>query len=475
MIYTYPSSIPECVSDYSDGLQKIYIATYNQEIVVSNDEKLADDKAWIKVKESYYFDNKVDSYLPIKLQKPLLRRYDKISECPVDVQKLPDDDIKRIWMVQYNNAALDGDFKKAKDVAWKAIKNFIFYHIPTCTWKRLPKRNDFAIAFQKAMKEKLMIATIQKSRGYGMKKDKDGEVELNGYEPFECHIPLQKDKNGSFLFIIEKINNGKSEKEYFLKGEASNTKIDWMNDRVSPTYVKKMVDTALGLTVFSEHKHDTEHTLGYISNVEGNEQTFVPTTHLENPDENSLVRSIVAKTKHGTKLFYSIHGGLTKIATTLLEGGNEVRELLDGFIDEVTITAWPAGKLAPLTFAQSLAKSLSNVDKTIETTKKQDEGMEVKEEVKKSGEEREVNLVKLTKALETIADDTTAQLYWAVIYNSMNSFYSLSRSIMNNMNLQSEVKKEKINKLKTELDGIIKEQLTKMFEFIDKNPNEYFY
>ena len=32
-----------------------------------------------------------------------------------------------------------------------------------------------------------------------------------------------------------------------------------------------------------------------------------------------------------------------------------------------------------------------------------------------------------------------------------------------------------INKLKTELDGIIKEQLTKMFEFIDKNPNEYFY
>jgi len=368
-MYSYPSNIPDDVKGCFDGLQKRYIAKYNEIFENTKNEDEAKINAWEEVKKYYYYNDKNSIYLPIKLKAPLKRNYIDIKECPDDVQLLPDEVVKRIWMIQYNNAVGEGKlFKEAKDIAWKAVKNFVFYHIPTCTWKYIRKKNSFAVALQEAMKRKMIERSgkntelsIQKSRGEEMKDDT-----INCFEEFKCHIPLQKNEQGMYLF--EKTEGGK--KEYYLKGEASNTKIDKVNDRVSSSFILKMIKSALGLTVFSEHKHDTEHTVGYISNVEGNENSFIPTTHLESTEENPITKSIVAKTKHGTKLYYSIHGGLTKIATTLIEAGQEIQELIDGYIDEISVVAWPAGEITPLTFAQSLAKSLDEMEKALKHNSK---------------------------------------------------------------------------------------------------------
>lgn len=441
-IYIYPQNIPKEVRYYSPGLQKRFIATYNKFSGSLKEKKDVITKAWEEVEKYYFYDNRAKSYLPRKTKVALKNRYEVANDCPLDVQELPNEMYKRIWMVQYNNHAVSGDYEYAKNMAWQAIKRFVFYDSNTCEWKSLKKR-----AYINGYEE----AIIKKIKTGG-----DSMLNVDCNQPFKFFVPLMKSEGASFLFEKKDDKGGIN---YFLKGEASNTKIDKAGERVSSNFIKKMINTALGLNAYIEHEHHTLKTVGYISNVEGDNDTFIPTVHLEPIEENPYSKSIVMKTRHGTKLGFSISGTLSKVSTTYDEkSGINVTELVDGNIDEVSVTARPCGDLAPFNLVQSIQKSLNELDKSGKI--KKDAVPVVKKESK------EIDVVALMKKLNELEQDSALNIFGSVLVEIMYSFRKLVWNTYYDMTLSNDEKTKRMNSLRKEFIEMISGQMDKIIEAI---------
>lgn len=231
---------------------------------------------------------------------------------------------------------------------------------------------------------------------------------------FKAFIPLI-DQSGQNI-IIEKEVGGIKRK--YLQGTASNTQVDKEDERVTKNFIRKMKDGALGLTVFSEHEHHLDKTIGYVEEVGGDEDNFVVTTALEpeydpekNPTGNEIVTKVLKKLNHGIKLGYSIGGRVTKVRKVYDEDvKKDIVELDDGDIFEVTVTAMPAGKD---TFVNPIIKSMKEVIQDAEEKEGED-----KDKIK---DEKE-----LEKALEEMveAEKLNEQL-WDFFWAFKDAMYSI--------------------------------------------------
>ena len=427
-------------------MQQHYIAAYNKAASTIKDKNVLVNKAWEEVDKYYFYDAKIKSYLPKKIKIAFKPRYDKASDCPIDVQNLPNEMYKRIWMVQYNNYVdvSKNNYNYANTMAWQSIKRFIYYDMNTCEWKQRKKRS-YINGYEEAVLKKF------KMEGKSMQN-----VEVNCSQPFKFFIPLMKNMENSFVFE-KKDNVGKI--NYFLKGEASNTKIDKANERVSSNFINKMIRTSLGMNSYIEHEHHTLKTIGYVYSVDGDENTFIPTIHLEPPEENEYSKAVIMKTKHGTKLGFSISGTLSKIATSYDEkSGTNITELLDGNIDEVSVTARPCGNLEPLGLVQSIQKSLDDLEKKSKEEKKDD---------KIDKKELDVNV--FMKKLEgDIEQDSALAVFGSVLTETMYSFRKLIWNTYYDMTLNNEDKKKRMDVLKQEFVTIISGQIKRIIESISQ-------
>jgi len=408
--------------------------------------------------------------LPIKTKEPLKKSYSKISECPLDVQDLPDWTIQRIWIIQYNNAVVEkSTYEKAKDIAWEAVKKFVYYDTNTCQWKRKQKRNTFAIELQKALKRKLLKnnMVLSKSQGEG----KMSEETLNFHKKFECFVPLKENGDGLILYKVKRENE--EGEDWFIEGEASNNKIDKENDRVSKSFLKKMAKNSTGLTIYAEHEHDLEHALGVIVKSDYADGSFSIKAKLEPEENNDLVKKIVSKIQTGINLGFSVFGALTKVAFTQAKNsGAEIRELLDGMIDEISVTSRPAGNVASIGLSQSVSKSFNDMIEDIKKSNKEQEDTKEYEEDIKEKIEKEIDVEDLTtkqfiseisKKLGSIKEDASYDLFMSALSATFWSFRKLFRNIMRDEKIGVADKKKKINILKNEYVSLFQSQIKILF------------
>lgn len=290
-----------------------------------------DDESIIEFAESCiknaYFIKSEDSFKRIDIWPKFLNNLDKI------------------WLEQY----IKNEFNK--DCAWNYIKK-IAYHD-----SRYSEHFDQRYNIWRIRKSKVnVVGDILKDHlKYG------GVIKMKFEKKFNCFIPIEtetKDGHEMTKMIIEKDSDGKV-KKIFLTGIASNNKIDREDERMTSEFIQKMANTAEGLTLFYEHKHDIEHTMGHISNGWLNEDKtcFYIKAELEPPTVNPLVERVIGKIKSGTKIGFSV-SGLIKEAKRVWdkEHEKEIYEMSDGILDEVSVTAWPA---AYDTWASAVSKSLN--------------------------------------------------------------------------------------------------------------------
>jgi len=432
--------VPDVVMNSSPGAKKRYVAGYIKNKDLGREG--ATEKAIEFVKKEYYFDNKTKIYRPIKTLTPLKERYNKTCDLPLDVANLPED-YKVMWMVQYNSSVQKGTNKNfSKDNAWKAVKNFIYFDDKKCKWIEKKKKNCVANAFQKALKQKLIKGEIKGVGKMSFTVDCD--------EEFKFFVPLTKDEKGELVIKESK------DKKFFIDGEASNTKIDKENDQVTEEFLGKMQKSALGLTVFKEHKRDIDNAIGVIDKVVGSKDTFSARTHLLKPTTNEMVADIVNKMAHGINMGYSIGGRLTKVEFIQDEdSGTEVRKLVDGHLDEISITVKPAGEVE---FASVMAKSLDKVQNpgSVSFTKEDMNSM-IDDII--SGEtvvdEKTRMIAKLFKSLDSIEEMQIYEDFMDKIRQSYWKFTDLISKFVNDDNLSKEEKKFKIQLVTDEFTAIM--------------------
>jgi len=252
---------------------------------------------------------------------------------------------------------------------------------------------------------------------------------------FKALIPLNQ-KNGHIEIFEKEISNGVKVK--YLRGTATNTQIDKEDERMSKAFVDKIKSTVQGLNVFAEHEHSIEKTVGYIDEVIDDGDAVVVDTALENEDDNPLVKSILNKIKHGTKIGYSIGGRITKASKYFDEQLKKtITEIEDGEIYEVSLTAMPAGVD---TWTVPIRKSLSDLFTQ----------PEIQEQLKKETDSTTTtdvdsvddNLVKkFTKTLdEMVQTNKVKDEMWDIFYAFRETLYSIVES----SDLTPTQKKEKI-------------------------------
>jgi len=264
----------------------------------------------------------------------------------------------------------------------------------------------------------------------------------NGF--FKAYIPLKKGEDGKIAIFTKKVGD-KTVK--FLRGEATNTKVDKADERVNKSFILKMKDSILGVNVFAEHEHHLEKTLGFIEGV-GNESedSLILDTALEDADDNELVKKIVNKIEHGTKLFYSIAGKVTKAVKKFDKGaGKVIKDLLDGEIYEVSITALPEGNVD---FLRPIMKSMNDF-------------------LEEYGHNDGIDDEELQKTLtEMVASKEVDRKIWDLFYAFRESIYKIT----NDNDLKPKDKKNKIMKLAKEYaSGIenLSSELAKLTETIE--------
>ena len=248
---------------------------------------------------------------------------------------------------------------------------------------------------------------------------------------FTAFIPIKLDSSGK-PDIIEK-TIGEGQKGKFIVGEASNHSVDKVNDRIGKAFLKKMADTVKGLNVFVEHEHHIDKTIGYISETSmPSDESVVVETALEDEKENALVKSIMNKMKHGTRLFYSVGGRVTKIAKTFVKDLNKtINEVVDGEIFEISLTALPEGNVG---FVNAITKSMSEFLKSV------DEGSTVENATEEHIIKTLDEMVQSSGIKEELHD-----MFWA--------FRDAVGQITHNTDLTPEQKKDKIISLSSEYAG----------------------
>jgi len=270
-----------------------------------------------------------------------------------------------------------------------------------------------------------------------MKEIKEMKKTDKGF--FKTFIPLETNK-GKIQIFEKDLGDGISKK--FLRGTATNTLVDKEDERMSKNFVDKIKQSALGLNVFSEHNHSIDKTVGFVEDVGGDYNNVVVDVALEDENENSIVKSILNKIKHGTKIGYSIGGRILKAKRTFDEDLKKwINEIEDGEIYEISLTAMPAGVG---TWVEPIQKSLNDL------VDKEDVDID-KDEIKKQ----------IQKALdEMLQENQIRDEMWDIFYAFRSAMYTVVESDQ----LTPEAKKSAIMNLATEFGTKVEEFSIKIVE-----------
>lgn len=279
-----------------------------------------------------------------------------------------------------------------------------------------------------------------------MSKEKNNEGNKGFFKAF---IPLSTENDKVTIFTKE-LEGGKQVK--FLRGIATNTAIDKQNERMSKSFISKVKESLLGLNVFAEHDYSIDKTVGYVDEVSGDEENVVVDIALEDEEDNPIVKSVLKKIAHGTKIGYSIGGRILKAKKIFDEVAQKwVKELEDGVVYEVSLTAMPAGNG---TWVEPIMKSLNAMDIEEEKITKE-------ENIMKNNGETVTDVEKFQKALEEImqADEIKSKL-WDMFY----AFRNAIQKIMDNDKMNAQEKKISINNVSKEFADKVEEMSQKIAE-----------
>ncbi|OGH60558.1 MAG: hypothetical protein A3G34_10515 [Candidatus Lindowbacteria bacterium RIFCSPLOWO2_12_FULL_62_27] len=192
----------------------------------------------------------------------------------------------------------------------------------------------------------------------------------------------------------------------FLRGVASDDKIDRHGERFSKNALARMAETAkANLTLFGDHFHSWENTLGRAVEAAINPQgQFEVVFQLEGEEAQPKIRQLWAKLKGKTKLALSVGGRILK---TFIEdtGGRQVRVLDDIELLEVSIVGIPAN---PRTWVEAIVKSLEKPEAGSQEPEEKQNREGNMDEIQKLKVEHETALAALKeeheRALKTAVD-----------------------------------------------------------------------
>ncbi|SVD79029.1 uncharacterized protein METZ01_LOCUS431883, partial [marine metagenome] len=150
-------------------------------------------------------------------------------------------------------------------------------------------------------------------------------MEVEMAELIEHSIPF------NFEMAIGEVESSDGGKNYYLSGVATDNLPDKQNQRFSKMFIKNMVDSAVGMTCFYEHKRDLDHSIGYCKEANILEDALHVNIQLEDPDNNDLVKKIIAKNNNGVKIGLSVSGVVTKSSydTAKMDKGDDIEENVD--------------------------------------------------------------------------------------------------------------------------------------------------
>ncbi len=375
--------------------------------------------------------------------------FNSLNQLPDDVKELPTL-AQQLWLSLCNSfESLGSSEESSAGDAWKGVEEAWEFSEADSIWKLKTLGENM---------NKLITTIVNRTTDKGY---------------FKTWIPLEYE-NGSLKIVEKEVTLSKDAepvKRKFLTGVASNNEIDKENERVSPEFIKKMQDTAVGLNVFLEHEHTLEKTLGVISAAGGDKLNFVAETMLEPEEDNPNVVVVLTKAKNGIGLGYSIGGRITKMSKGVEDGKGFV-QLDDGDLFELSITPMPAGNG---TWVTAIAKSMKEFLKEYEQHEGNHDGGKSETIVTKYGiSQMATNLTELlTKGLNQI--DFSKALAEMVqvdeIRNEMFDFWWAFRDAMHfitfNEDLTPEQKGEKIKVYAEEFAAKIVELTATMADLVE--------
>ena len=170
----------------------------------------------------------------------------------------------------------------------------------------------------------------------------------------------------NFEMAIGNVEADSGGKFYYLSGIATDNLPDKQNQRFSKTFIQNMVEGAVGMTCFYEHKRDLDHSIGYCKEANVIEDALHVNIQLEDPDNNELVKKIIAKNNNGVKIGLSVSGVVTKSSYDTEVGKSEdgvegddsepgIQVLEEGRLDEISAVGLPAN---PRGWASVIFKSM---------------------------------------------------------------------------------------------------------------------
>jgi len=218
----------------------------------------------------------------------------------------------------------------------------------------------------------------------------------------------------NFEMALDEVEADSGGKFYYLSGVATDNLPDKQNQRFSKTFIQNMVEGAVGMTCFYEHKRDLDHSIGYCKEANVIDDALHVNIQLEDPDNNDLVKKIIAKNNNGVKIGLSVSGVVTKSSYDTKnigknEGNDEesdgdpgIQVLEEGRLDEISAVGLPAN---PRGWASVIFKSM---EKSMEVNDMSQE--EIKETTIESTEIEEVQEQQQEEVVEKDLDSIIAQL-----------------------------------------------------------------
>ena len=218
----------------------------------------------------------------------------------------------------------------------------------------------------------------------------------------------------NFEMALDEVEADSGGKFYYLSGVATDNLPDKQNQRFSKTFIQNMVEGAVGMTCFYEHKRDLDHSIGYCKEANVIDDALHVNIQLEDPDNNDLVKKIIAKNNNGVKIGLSVSGVVTKSSYDKKnigknEGNDEesdgdpgIQVLEEGRLDEISAVGLPAN---PRGWASVIFKSM---EKSMEVNDMSQE--EIKETTIESTEIEEVQEQQQEEVVEKDLDSIIAQL-----------------------------------------------------------------
>jgi len=164
---------------------------------------------------------------------------------------------------------------------------------------------------------------------------------------------------------IEKTKIGSvKNKKYIIEGVASTSDIDLDEERMAPSAIKSMADSAKGrnIPLRNAHRDEWDTELGTIFEVKAsnNNTTLKIKTELDNFDENSKAKDLWAKLQKGAKLGLSIGGVVVDFQEEFVKELNKnITCYLDIVLVETSVTKMPANIG---TFVHALTKSYNKAN-----------------------------------------------------------------------------------------------------------------